>query len=315
MANPVSEAVSGFVLLIRGFALVARRPRNFGLGAIPPAITSVLFAIVIGLLIGGIRPITEALTPFARGWSDAAATAVQVAIGAALVGVTVLIMVVTFTALTLAIGGPIYDKIGEYVDGELSLDESETGQAGAGQAEAGQVEARQAEAGRAETGQAGAGQAETGQVGAGQAGTRPTYDEPLVRGVARAVRQSLALIAVSALGALPLFLAGFIPIVGQSVVPVVAAMFGGWLLAIELLGAPFERRGLLTIRERRSAMRTRRLHVWGFAAPTFALLAVPFLAIVVFPAAAAGGTLLARELLGADRPTAESASRPQIRKS
>lgn len=280
MANPVSEAASGFVLLIRGFALVVRRPRNFGLGAIPPAITSVLFAILIGLLIGGIRPITEALTPFARGWSDAAATAVQVAIGAALVGVTVLIMVVTFTALTLAIGGPIYDKIGEYVDGELSPDESEITRSGTG-----------------------------------QAGAQTTYDEPLVRGVARAVRQSLALIAVSALGALPLFLAGFIPIVGQSVVPVVAAMFGGWLLAIELLGAPFERRGFLTIRERRSAMRTRRLHVWGFAAPTFALLAVPFLAIVVFPAAAAGGTLLARELLGADRATPESASRPQLRKS
>ena len=123
------------------------------------------------------------------------------------------------------------------------------------------------------------------------------------------------MIAASAVGALPLFLAGFIPVVGQSVVPVVAAMFGGWLLAIELLGGPFERRGRLTIRERRSAMRTRRWHVWGFAAPTFALLAVPFLAIVVFPAAAAGGTLLARELLAVDRPTAESGSQDQNLKS
>ncbi len=127
----------------------------------------------------------------------------------------------------------------------------------------------------------------------------------MVRSVGRALRQSLALIAVSALGALPLFLAGFIPVVGQSVVPVVAAMFGGWLLAIELLGGPFERRGKLTIAERRAAMRTRRLHVWGFAAPTFALLAIPFVAILVFPAAAAGATLLARELLGSDLPARE----------
>ena len=257
MANPVSEAVSGLALLPRGFALVVRRPRNFVLGAIPPAITSVLFVIVIVALVGGMGPIVGWLTPFARGWSEGAQSAVQIAIGVALVGTAVLLMVVTFTALTLAIGGPVYDKISEYVDGEF------------------------------------------GEV--------PTFDEPLARSIGRAVRQSLALIAVSALGALPLFLAGFVPVVGQSVVPVVAAMFGGWLLAIELLGGPFERRGRLTIGERRAAMRTRRLHVWGFAAPTFALLAIPFLAIVVFPAAAAGATLLARELLGVDEPARQEA--------
>ena len=45
------------------------------------------------------------------------------------------------------------------------------------------------------------------------------------------------------------------------------------------------------------------------------LLAVPFVAIVVFPAAAAGSTLLARELLGTDRSTPESASADQNRRS
>ncbi|GAA3607139.1 EI24 domain-containing protein [Microlunatus ginsengisoli] len=259
MANPVSEAVSGLGLLVRGLGLIVRRPRNFALGAIPPAITSVLFLIVIVVLGGELRPLTRWLTPFARDWSEGAESAIQIAVGVALVGVTVLLMVVTFTALTLAIGGPIYDKIGEYVDSELG-------------------------------------------------GEQPAHEEPLVRSIGRAIRQSLALIAVSALGAIPLFLAGFIPVVGQSVVPVVAAMFGGWLLAIELLGGPFERRGRLTIAERRAAMRTRRLHVWGFAAPTFALLAVPFLAILVFPAAAAGATLLARELL-ADVPAGQDTPR------
>ena len=252
MANPVSEAVGGLGLLVRGLGLVVRRPRNFLLGMIPPAITSVVFVVVIGVLVGEVRPITAALTPFSRDWSAGAQSAVQLAMGIALVGVAILLMVVTFTALTLAIGGPIYDKIGEYVDGEL--------------------------------------------------GGVPAFSEPLVGSIGRSLRQSLALIAVSALGALPLFLAGFIPVVGQSVVPVVAAMFGGWLLAIELLGGPFERRGKLTLAERRAAMRTRRLHVWGFAAPTFALLAIPFVAILVFPAAAAGATLLARELVGAGEP-------------
>jgi CysZ protein len=35
--------------------------------------------------------------------------------------------------------------------------------------------------------------------------------------------------------------------------------------------------------------------------PTFLLLAIPFVGIVVFPVATAGGTLLARQLL--DEPT------------
>ncbi|HET9649866.1 MAG TPA: EI24 domain-containing protein [Microlunatus sp.] len=252
MANPVSEAVSGFLLLVRGLGLVVRRPRNFLLGAVPPLITSLLFLGVLAVLLAWIDPITRALSPFARGWSPGWADAVRVAIGVALVGASALLMVVTFSAITLAIGGPIYDKISEYVEREF--------------------------------------------------GPAPSHEEPLVRGIGRAIRQSLGLIAVSALGAIPLFLAGFLPVVGQTVVPVLGAMFGGWLLVIELLGGPFERRGLLTVAERRTAMRRRRLHVWGFGAPTFALLAVPFLAVVVFPAAAAGATLLAREIAGTDLP-------------
>jgi CysZ protein len=257
MTNPLAEAIGGFALLFRGFGLVTRRPRNFLLGAIPPAVTSMLFVGVLGVLIGRFGSISTALTPFANDWSEGAADAIRIAVGAALIGASALLMVVTFTAVTLAIGGPIYDKISEAVEAEL--------------------------------------------------GEAPSYEEPLVRGIGRAVRQSAAIIAVSALGALPLFAAGFLPVVGQSVVPVMGAMFGGWLLAIELLGGPFERRGLLTIAERRSAMRRRRWRVLGFAAPTFALLAVPFLAIVIFPAAAAGGTLLAGELLASTTPARQEA--------
>jgi CysZ protein len=45
-------------------------------------------------------------------------------------------------------------------------------------------------------------------------------------------------------------------------------------------------------------MRTRRCRVLGFTVPTFLLLAIPFAGVVVFPVATAGGTLLARQLLG-----------------
>jgi CysZ protein len=136
----------------------------------------------------------------------------------------------------------------------------------------------------------------------------PELAEPLATGAARALRQSAVLIAVSVLVTALLFGVGFIPVIGQTVVPVVSAMFGGWMLGIELVGPAFERRGMLTLAERRSAMRAYRARVLGFAIPTFLLLAIPVVGVVVFPVATAGGTLLARQLLG--EVTSGSTPRP-----
>jgi CysZ protein len=52
--------------------------------------------------------------------------------------------------------------------------------------------------------------------------------------------------------------------------------------------------------------------VLGFAMPTFLLMAIPFASVVVFPVATAGGTLLARQLLGERTSTQFS---PPIRRS
>jgi CysZ protein len=246
--SAVGELVTGAGLLTRGLSLVTRRPRLFLLGAIPPAITSVIFTGLLIALITQLEPLTEWLTPFADGWSRGLATTVRVLIGTAVGAGAVLIMVISFTTLTLALGSPLYDKLSESVEREF------------------------------------------GEV--------PELNEHVARGLARALRQALALIAVAILGALMLFATGFVPVVGQTVVPVLSAIFGGWMLGIELVGAPFERRGILRLADRRAAMRVRRLRVLGFAVPTFLLLAIPFAGVVVFPVATAGGTLLARQLLG-----------------
>jgi CysZ protein len=129
-------------------------------------------------------------------------------------------------------------------------------------------------------------------------GTVPEFDEPAARGVWRAVRQSLGLIAVSLLGAVVLFFVGFVPLVGQVLAPVLGAILGGWLVSLELTGSTCERRGVLTMAERRKLLRSRRSRVLGFAIPTFLLLAIPFAGAAVFPVATAAGTLLARQLLG-----------------
>ena len=249
MARAATEIVAGAALLGRGLALVLRRPRLFLLGAIPPVVTSLLFVGVLVLLFLQGDALVAALTGFADGWPAGWVQAFRLLAGLALVGGAILLMVISFTTLTLTLGAPLYDRISESVDRALP-------------------------------------------------DPPPDSDERLVRSLGRGLRQSAALIAVSAGLAVVLFAAGLVPVVGQLVVPVVSALAGGWLLGIELVGSALERRQVLTLRGRRALLRRRRARVLGLCVPTFLLLAVPFVGVVVFPVATAAGTLLARQLLG-----------------
>ncbi|PRY42265.1 EI24 domain-containing protein [Umezawaea tangerina] len=119
---------------------------------------------------------------------------------------------------------------------------------------------------------------------------------PWWRSALNGVRDAVLLIGLAVLFAIPLFAAGFIPVVGQTVVPVVAVFVNGWLLGIELTGIPFTRRGK-SLKERRAVLRSKRALALGFAVPSYLLCLIPLAAIVVMPAAMAGGTVLAHRLL------------------
>jgi CysZ protein len=244
----VNEFFAGASLLPRGLSLIARRPRLFGLGAIPPLITSLIFTAVLVVVFLNLDPLGRVLTPFADDWAPGPAGLIRTLAEIALAGGLVLIMVISFTTLTLALGSPLYDKLSESVEREF------------------------------------------GEV--------PKLEEPTRVGVVRAIRQSAALIATSALGAIVLFGCGFIPVIGQTLVPVASATFGGTILATELVGSTFERRGLVRLADRRAALRGRRMRALGLGVPCFLLLAIPFAGVLVFPIATAAGTLLARQLLG-----------------
>jgi CysZ protein len=128
---------------------------------------------------------------------------------------------------------------------------------------------------------------------------------PWYRELARGAVEALRLAALSALIGIPLFVAGFLPVIGQTVVPVIGALFGGWFLAIELVGVPFARRGY-RLADRRRALRTNRPLAVGFGAAAFACFLIPFGAVLAMPAAVAGGTLLARRVLGQpDQPATD----------
>lgn len=241
------DLLAGAALLPRGLGLVVRRPRLFWLGALPPLITSVLFVVVLVVVLTGLSDIVGWLTPFAADWDPGAALALRIVVGVALVAASILIMVITFAALSLTLGSPLYDKISEAVDRDLPEPPSPP-------------------------------------------------DEPVAAGLLRSLRQSVVVVVISLLGAVGFFLLGLVPVIGQLVAPVGAAIFGGWMLALELTASPAERRGLLSLGARRSLLRRRRARVLGFAVPTFLLMAVPLVSVVAFPAATAAATLLVRDL-------------------
>ncbi|GAA4435552.1 EI24 domain-containing protein [Actinokineospora soli] len=110
------------------------------------------------------------------------------------------------------------------------------------------------------------------------------------------IRDAVLLIGRVVLWGILLFALGFVPVVGQTVVPVLAVLVGAWLLAVELTAIPFVRRGL-GLKERRRALKSRRALTLGFATPVYLLCLVPLAALIVFPAAMAGGTLVAHRAL------------------
>jgi CysZ protein len=128
-------------------------------------------------------------------------------------------------------------------------------------------------------------------------GGGPTEELPWRRTLVRNLADSLRLLAFSLLVGVVLACAGLIPFVGQSVIPVVGAIIGGWLLAVEISGVPFNRRGL-RLRDRRRLLRANKALTLGFGVPIFLIFLIPFVAILVMPGAVAGSTLLTRRVLG-----------------
>lgn len=243
------EFLAGVRLLGRGLALVVRTPRLLLLGLLPVAVTALLFAAALAVLLYFLGDLATAATWFATDWPAPARTLTRILAGLALLGVAGLLGLVTFTAITLAIGEPCYERISARVEEQCG--------------------------------------------GGPPAGAEPGGGRGFWSGLADSAR----LVAIAAPVGLGLFLAGLLPAVGQTVVPALGALIGGWFLAVELVGVPFTRRGL-RLPDRRRALRAHRPVALGFGTAVFCCFLVPGGAVLVMPGAVAGGTLLARRALG-----------------
>jgi CysZ protein len=244
----VRQFLTGVGLLGRGLGLCLRHPRLLALGLLPALIAGVLYAAALVALVVFVDDLAGAVTWFADDWTTGWRDLVRLVAGAAVIGVAGLLGVLTFTAVTLLIGDPFYEKISELVEDEFG-------------------------------------------------GVPDAVEVVLWRSLRRSLVDSLRLIGLSVLIGIPLFAAGFIPVVGQTVVPVLGATVAGWILAVELTGVPFQRRGR-RLKHRRAALRQHRPTALGFGVAVFLCFLIPFGAVLLMPAAVVGGTLLSRRSLG-----------------
>ncbi|MEV4255443.1 EI24 domain-containing protein [Spirillospora sp. NPDC049652] len=238
---------SGVAYFLRGLAWVARRPGKWLFGLIPAVIVLAVYVVLLGSLAWKLDDAAAWVTPFADHWSPGTRTATHVVAGIALFGAASFLAVLTFTALTLLVGDPFYERIAVAVEESLG-------------------------------------------------GAPPEPDVPLATQIARALKDALILGLFAVVFGLLFFVLGFLPVVGQTVVPVVAACVSGYFLAGELTSVMLERRGLLR-RDRFALLRAHRSLAVGFGATAFVVFLIPLGAVLAMPGAVAGGALLARERL------------------
>ncbi|WEH33207.1 EI24 domain-containing protein [Streptomyces sp. AM 4-1-1] len=144
------------------------------------------------------------------------------------------------------------------------------------------------------------------EVDRGEGGDAPGPGLPLWRELWISARDSVrVLLRVAGYGVL-LFALGFVPVVGQTVVPVIGFGVTGYFLTEELTAIALQRRGLV-LKDRLTLLRGRRALVLGFGVPLGLAFLVPFVAVFLMPGAVAGATLLARDLLPPPRETARPA--------
>lgn len=116
----------------------------------------------------------------------------------------------------------------------------------------------------------------------------------------RGAKDGVVLIGLGLLTTICVFLIGLLPLVGAVVGSVTGLLVAGRLLAGELISRPLEARGMDRAAQAR-LLRGHRGTVLGFGVAVQACFLIPLGGILVMPAAVAGATMLARDLLDAPR--------------
>lgn len=115
----------------------------------------------------------------------------------------------------------------------------------------------------------------------------------------RSLWDAVVLLVAGLLAGVALVLTGLVPVVGTIGGLLLGLLVAGQLLAGELLARPLEARGM-DRRARRALLDPHRGRTLSFGVATQVFFLVPLGAILVMPAAVAGATMLARDVLDAE---------------
>ncbi|QYJ04613.1 EI24 domain-containing protein [Nocardioides panacisoli] len=247
-------AGDGVACFLRGVAEWRAHPRRMLGGILPALLVLLVLAAAFVVLLVRIDDLVGWATPFADGWVDTARQALRVALGLVVVLGAGVLAVVSFTAITLTVGDPVYERIWRATETDLGGPVPDAGP-----------------------------------------------------GWWRSVADGLVLVLLGLATTVVVFVVGLVPLVGTVAGPVIGVLLAGRLVARELLSRPLGARGL-DRREQGALLADHRGATLGFGAAVQLCFLVPFGAVLMMPAAVAGATMLAREVL--DRSAAGAVQRP-----
>ena len=113
------EFVRGARMLLGGFGWWRSRPATMLLGLVPAALVGLVLTAGLVALGVSLPGLTTAVTPFAEGWIPVWRDFLRLGVGTAMFGGAVVIAVVSFTALTLIVGDPFYERMWRRVEIDL----------------------------------------------------------------------------------------------------------------------------------------------------------------------------------------------------
>lgn len=112
----MAEFFAGVTTLFRGFGWWRRRPGLMLIGLLPPLIVVTGIVVIVLATANGAEPTVRFLTPFADGWAPALRDLLRIVLASALLLGVAFALIFAFTALTLIVGDPFYERIWRSVE-------------------------------------------------------------------------------------------------------------------------------------------------------------------------------------------------------
>ncbi len=110
------DLFTGAGCLVRGLGAFASTPGLWVTGLLPAVLALAVLAVGLAGFFVALPTIAAALTPMAGGWSETDRTALRLLLEVALAVAGLWLAIISYTALTLAIGQPFYERIARRVE-------------------------------------------------------------------------------------------------------------------------------------------------------------------------------------------------------